>query len=209
MEQSLINDTVRWLRTLHPLSIYLTLFLVAYLENIIPPIWGDTLVVFAGYLGAASVIQLLPVYVLTVIASVIGFMTVYWLGFHWGDKIEEEPGNFWLLRFIPLRYLEKVRRWMGRWGLWIVAANRFLSGARSVISLTAGISKTNIFYTIICSTISSLLWNALLLSLGYVVKQNWQIIGHYLSLYGWFIFGVILLFILIRIGIGYYKRSKN
>ncbi len=209
MEQQLINEVVRWMQTLPPVSIYLVFFSVAYLENIIPPIWGDLMVVFAGYLAAEAIIAFVPVYLLTVVASVLGFMTVYWLGFYWGEKIEDRPKKFWLLRFIPLRYIEKVQGWMQRWGQGVIVANRFLSGARSVISLTAGISRTKVSLTIISSTISSLLWNALLLTLGYLVHENWQVIGHYLSVYGRIILGLILLFIAIRTGVYFYRKNTS
>src|SRR5699024_8538713 len=144
-------------------------------------------------------------YIFTVVASVAGFMSIYWLGFYWGEQIENNPNRYWLLRFIPLKYINKVRGWMDRWGQGVIVANRFLSGARSVISLTAGISKTRITQTILGSTISSLLWNAILLTLGYIVQKNWKIIGHYLSVYSRIILGLIILFIAVRLGIYFYK----
>ena len=39
-------------------------------------------------------------------------------------------------RWLPKQYIFKAQVWMKRWGYGVVAANRFLSGARSVISLT-------------------------------------------------------------------------
>lgn len=209
MEQQFINEVVQWVKTLPPFSIYLVFFAVAYLENLIPPIWGDLFVAFGGYLAAVSIVELVPVYLLTVGASVLGFMTMYWLGFHWGEQIESHPEDYWLLRFIPLKYIQKVRSWMHRWGQGVIIANRFLSGARSVISLTAGISQTKVMATALSSAVSSLLWNALLLTFGYIVQQNWQTVSHYLSIYGWFILGVIGLFIVIRGGIYMYKKNNK
>jgi len=209
MEQQVINDAVHWIETLPAFSIYLVFFAVAYLENIVPPIPGDILVAFGGYLAATSVIYFIPVYIFTVVASVAGFMSIYWLGFYWGEQIENNPNRYWLLRFIPLKYINKVRGWMDRWGQGVIVANRFLSGARSVISLTAGISKTRITQTILGSTISSLLWNAILLTLGYIVQKNWKIIGHYLSVYSRIILGLIILFIAVRLGIYFYKKRNH
>lgn len=208
MEQQFLNEIIQWVETLAPFYIYTVFFLVAYLENIIPPIWGDLFVAFGGYLAAISVISFIPVYLVTVIASVLGFMTVYWLGYHWGKQIENHPEDFWLLRFIPLKYIQKVRGWMHRWGQGVVVANRFISGARSVISLTAGISHTRPLLTAVSSTVSSLLWNAILLTLGYLVQQNWRIVGHYLSIYWQIIVGLILLVIIVRVGIYFYRKKR-
>lgn len=208
MIEQVTHDFLDWINNLPAVSIYLVFFLVAYFENIIPPVPGDVLVAFGGYLAAESVIRIFPVLALTTIASVIGFMTMYWLGSHWGSKIEVQKNKFWLVKFIPLEYLTKVQSWMQRWGMGVVMANRFLAGTRSVIALTAGISHTRISSTVICSTISSVLWNGILLAFGWVVHENWHVIGDYLTIYGRIILAIIVLFLLVRLGIGYYRKNK-
>ena len=207
MIDQFVQEMVELINSLPPMSIYLVFFLVAYIENVVPPIPGDVLVAFGGYLAAESIIGLVPVLLLTTIASVIGFMSMYWIGSRWGAQIQKKERRFWLLRFIPLEYLKKVRSWMQRWGMGVVLANRFLAGTRSVISLTAGLSHTRISTTIICSTISSILWNGILLGFGWVVHENWRLIGEYLSVYGKIILGAIGLFILIRLGFYYYRKN--
>ncbi|MDZ7683024.1 MAG: DedA family protein [Fodinibius sp.] len=189
------------------MSIYLVFFLVAYFENILPPVPGDVLVAFGGYLAAESVIGLIPVLILTTFASVIGFMSMYWIGSRWGEQIQKKQRRVWLLRFIPLEYLNKVRDWMQRWGVGVVLANRFLPGTRSVISITAGLSHTGITATVICSSISSVLWNGILLGFGWFVHENWRLIGEYLTIYGRIIFGAIGLVILYKLGNYYYKKK--
>jgi membrane protein DedA with SNARE-associated domain len=51
------------------------------------------------------------------------------------------------MRFIDMKYFERGRRWMQKWGQWVIVANRFLAGTRSVIAITAGIYRTKINYT--------------------------------------------------------------
>lgn len=196
MLEQLTQDLVQWIYTLPPVSIYGVFLAVAYLENVIPPIPGDVLVAFGGYLAAEAVIGLVPVYLLTTSASVVGFMSMYWLGSRWGWQIREREKH-WLVRFIPLRYIEKTRDWMNRWGQGVVVANRFLAGTRSVIALTAGISHTPPYLTALSSTVSSLLWNGILLGFGWVVQKNWHIIGDYLSAWGQ---GVLVLLALLILG---------
>src|SRR5699024_2336158 len=175
MVDQLTHDLIQLIETPPPLSVYLVFFLIAYLENIIPPIPGDLLVAFGGYLAAESIIHILPVYVLTVIASVAGFMSLYWLGSHWGRQVQQYPEQFWMVRFIPINYIQRVRHWMDRWGIGVVVANRFLAGTRSVISLAAGLSHAGTGRTAAGSLISSLLWNAILVGFGWIVHSNWVI----------------------------------
>lgn len=202
MEEYTIH-LVDWISSLGPLSIYLIFCLVAYLENVIPPVPGDVLIVFGGYLAAEQVIEFIPVLIGTSIASVLGFMSMYAIGAHFGDQIEIHRRKFWMMRFFDIKYFDKAKRWMFRWGQWVILSNRFLAGTRSVISLTAGITKTKVSPTIVNATISSLIWNTLLLGLGWIVNENWQVIGSYLNVYSWIIMS--LLFILIG---GWYAYQR-
>lgn len=204
-----VQQIVEWIQTLSPFYIYLIFTFVAYLENIVPPIPGDVLVAFGGYLAAEQVINFGPVLLLTTIASVFGFMSMYAIGLYFGDRIEQERSRFWLMRFIDVKYFDKINRWMGRWGQGVILANRFLAGTRSAISLTSGMTKTKVYATIINSFISSLLWNSILLIFGWVVHENWQVIGHYLNVYGWIVLIMIAILIVARVVYKRFRKKQN
>lgn len=201
-----IHHTVDWILTLSPLSIYAIFLAVAYLENVIPPVPGDILVVFGGYLAAEQIVRFSILLGITTVSSVLGFMTMYAIGAHWGYQIEVRRRKFWLTRFLDVRFFEKGKRWMNRWGQRVVLANRFLAGTRSVISLTAGISKTKISPTVLNAAISSFLWNGILLWAGWLVNENWQVIGHYLNIYGRVILALIVMALLIKFI--FYRKKK-
>ena len=200
------QEFIDWIQTLSPLSIYLIFGIIAYLENIIPPIPGDLLVAFGGYLAAERIIGFTPTLIITTIASVIGFMSMYAVGRYFGDQIEEKRTRIGLMRFFDVKYFDKGKKWMDRWGQGVILANRFLAGTRSVISITAGITKTKVYSTVISSGISSLLWNTILLGMGWLVHENWQIIGYYLNVYGWIILGILSCLILVWL---FYKRHEK
>jgi membrane protein DedA with SNARE-associated domain len=191
--EAYVDQLSEWIFTLTPLSIYLIFGAVAYLENVLPPIPGDLLVAFGGYLAAERVIGFTPLLAITTVASVIGFMTMYGIGAYFGDKISTHRKKFWLMRWVDVKYYDRGKRWMQQWGQGVILANRFLAGTRSVISLTAGMTHTRLFPTIISSAVSSLVWNFILLGLGWIVHENWHIIGDYLNIYGW---GILILIVL-------------
>jgi membrane protein DedA with SNARE-associated domain len=204
-----INQIVDWVITLSPAKIYLVFAVVAYVENVLPPIPGDLLVAFGGYLAAEQIVGFFPLLIITTVASVVGFMTMYIIGAHFGHKIEEQRSRFWLMRIVDVKYYDKVKRWMQRWGQGVVLANRFLAGTRSVISLASGVSKTKVSTTLLSSTGSSLIWNFLLLLMGWVVHENWQVIGHYLNIYGRVILAIIILAVAGRIVFKRRLKSKS
>lgn len=209
MADQIIQNIVEWISMVPPIGVYLIFFGIAYIENIIPPMPGDVLVAFGGYLAAEGIIDIFPILSLTVIASVFGFMTMYWFGHKWGVQIEDNRDSHFVLRFIDYKYFARGKKWMRRWGQGVVLANRFLAGTRSVISLTAGMSNLKIVPTVLNSIISSLLWNSLLISAGWVVRDNWQIIGEYLSSYGKIILALIVLIILLKVYFSYRPKEEK
>lgn len=175
---------VDWMSAFGPLGMYLIFTGVAYLENVLPPVPGDVLLAFGGYVAAEGLVGIFPLWVFTVVASVIGFMNMYWIGHKLEAQISDNRHDHFLLKFINYKHIQKGKLWMSKYGQWVVVGNRFLAGTRSVISLTVGMSHLKIPRTVLNATISSALWNALLLGAGWFVRDNWQVIGMYLSEYG-------------------------
>lgn len=196
--------SVNWISGQPVYLIYIYFSIIAYLENVVPPIPGDVLVAFAGYLVAIGQIDLTIVIISTVIASVIGFYNVYVLGDIWGKSVFDRGEEHWLLKFFDLEYLEKVKKWMAKYGQGVIVANRFLAGSRSVIALMAGMSHLNLKKTLISAVISSLFWNSILIAFGYFVQNNWEKIGDYLANYSKLILVLIILIITVR----YYYSKK-
>lgn len=165
-------------------SVYLIFCLIAYAENVVPPIPGDVLVAFAGYLAAEGVLRFDLLLIGSTIASVAGFMSMHAIGSRWGDGINEKKQFHWMFKYISFTYADRARRWMNRWGIRVILANRFLAGTRSVIALMSGISHVPVRTAIWSSAVSAVLWNALLLGAGWMIRENWEQIGVYLNRYG-------------------------
>ncbi len=208
MLDQVVQAVVDWVSLVGPIGVYLVFTTIAYLENILPPVPGDVLVAFSGYLAAEGLIGLFPIWSLTVTASVIGFMNMYWLGYKLEKQISANRHEHILLKFFNYRYIRIAKIWMTKYGQWVIVGNRFLAGTRSVISLTAGLSHLNIPQTVISSLISSMLWNALLIGSGWFVKENWAVIGDYLSTYGKIILIGIAILISVRV-VGLYLKGKK
>jgi membrane protein DedA with SNARE-associated domain len=194
-----VEQAVEWILTLSPASIYGIFMLVAYAENVLPPVPGDLLVVFGGYLSAEQIVSFNALLAITTIASVIGFMNMYAFGYYFGDKIETERSDFWLMKVIDVKYFDRCKRWMHNYGQAVIIANRFLAGTRSVIAVTAGLTKMRPVTTVLSSMVSSLSWNFVLLGAGWIVHENWYVIGDYLNYYGWSILILLVLALLGRL----------
>ena len=179
MLADLLGDIVAWMETLSPLMIYATVFVVAYLENVVPPIPGDMVIVFGGALVGLGRVEFVPVVLLATVSGALGFMTMYAVGRRVGDAVLD-PDR---MRWIPKRAAHTVRDGLQRWGFGVVAANRFLSGARSVIALMVGAAEMRAGPTALWATVSAAVWTAGIAYLGLVLGDNWPVIGEWLKRY--------------------------
>jgi len=159
--------------------VFFTVFVASYLENIFPPIPGDTILIFGAYLVGRGDLSFSMAIVTTLLGSVLGFLTLYVVGYKYGRGFMYSKQQTW---FSP-NSLNRVEKLFERWGYGVVLINRFLAGLRSVVGLFSGIGKLNIFKVILLSTLSSLLWNGTLLWLGSTIGENWEQIGVYLKRY--------------------------
>lgn len=194
-----------WMQGLSPVWAYATLFLIAYGENVAPPIPGDMVVVFGGYLAGLGQLHLGMVVFLSTVGGALGFMTMFVIGARLGQSLLD-PDRF---RWLPRDGIEKAQRWIQTYGYGVVAANRFLSGARSVISLTAGMAQMDTKRTFWWCTVSALVWTGIISYAGYAVGDNWQVVVAYLRAYGRIILTLLFVAAVAVLGRWYWRRQTT
>jgi len=197
----MIEQTITTLNNFPNETIYLFLFFIAFIEYILPPIPGDTIMVFGAYLIGIGKLDLLTVYVLVTLGSMGGFLVLFFVGKHYGREFFLKK-NY---RLFSRKMILKTEKWFQRYGVRLIAANRFLSGARSAISLIAGISNMKVFATTLAALFSSMIWNAILISSGYYLGKNWHAVITIIKRYNQFVIIVITLSILFY----FWKINKN
>ncbi len=200
----MIENILSFITALSPFWIYIALFFFAYIENVFPPSPSDLVVVIGGSLIAANSIHFIPTLLITTIGSVLGFMTLFWVG----SKLDRKVISKGKLKFIPTEGLDKVELWFNRYGYFIIFANRFLPGTRSVVSFFAGLSELNAKKTTILATGSAFIWNAIIIYLGIVFGNNIKVVDKYLSTYSNIVIGATIVIILFFIIKYFIKKSR-
>ena len=183
---------------------YGVLFLSAFVENVFPPIPGDTVTIVGAYFVGTGRLNFWGVYLSTTAGSVLGFMTLYILAYWLEWQVLEKYRPGWVRK----SHLDRVEAWFQQYGYGIILANRFLSGARSVISIVAGLSRLNGFLVLISATFSVLLWNGLLIYLGAFIGKSWEEVVYYVKLYNKIIF-VGLAAVLVSYALFYWYRKRR
>ena len=197
----MIDAITNYFTSLTPGWLYFALFLSSYAENVIPPVPGDTVLVFAAYLVGCSQKHFTGVFISTTLGSVAGFMTYYFLGRVIGQEYFLKR-NF---RFLPAARILKAGGWFRQYGYWVLLFNRFLSGIRSVISIVAGIYSLPWPRVLALALVSCALWNGALIWVGYLLGQNWRLIEDILRQYN----RILLIAMILFAGVWFIRRRLN
>ena len=142
------------------------------MENVFPPIPGDTITAFGAFLVGTRRLSFFGVYLSTTIGSLIGFMFLFWIGSLLGRRFFIERDY----RFFKARDIIRAEEWFQKYGYFLILLNRFFPGVRSVISIAGGISRLRVLKVILLALISSGVWNLIWIALGYSVGTNWDMV---------------------------------
>ncbi len=194
-----------WMASLPPAWIYVVTFAIAYGENVIPPVPGDVAIVVAGSLVALGVVSFVPTLLVALVGSTLGFLTMYAIGRRLGEAIHDPLR----LRWIPRAPVRRVDVWFGRWGLGVVAANRFLSGGRAVIALVSGSACLPAGPVAAWSLASATVWCTLLVAGGYAVGAEWERVLGVLRVYGRIVTAVLIVVVAAAAVVGWRRRRRR
>lgn len=188
-----------------PFWIYVTLFLFAFVENVFPPSPSDLVVVIGGSLVSTGVIYFIPAVLLTTLGSIIGFMIL----FYFGSTVDRKVVHSGKYKYIPVDAIEKVELWFKKYGYYVIIANRFMPGTRSVISFFSGMSNLNVRKTLVLASISALVWNTIIIYLGYFFGNNISVVDKYLSTYSNIAISITVVVVIVLVIKFFISKKKN
>jgi membrane protein DedA with SNARE-associated domain len=198
-----LDTIVAYLQSLSPVLICIIVFSIAFIENVFPPSPSDLIIVFGGSLVGIGRVGFAETLFWASAGSTLGFVVMYKVGDWFGERILARGK----IKFIPVESVQKVDAWFRKYGLWLIVANRFLSGTRAVVSFFAGMAELPLIPTIVLCAISAVAWNALLILGGFYLGNNWREIGGYLSTYSQAVTGLTIV-VAIAFGARYIYRRR-
>ncbi len=169
---SYLDSFLNLLNSLPNTLLYFLLGLSAFVENVFPPIPGDTITAFGAFLVATQRLSFFGVYLSTTLGSLFGFMFLFWIGSLLGRRFFIEKDY----RFFRARDIIRAEEWFRKYGYFLILLNRFFPGIRSVISIAGGISQLQVLRVTLLALVSSSVWNLIWISLGYSIGTNWDIV---------------------------------
>lgn len=157
---------------------YVGVFVLMTLESALIPIPSEVTMPFAGFLVYKGIMSFWVVVCIGAIANVVGSLVAYYIGYFFSEqtllKWIHKYGKFILLTESDY---QKSRVWFEKWGNGVTFFSRLVPGARTFISLPAGIFKINVWKFVVYTFIGSLIWSILLTYIGFYLGAQWTTIG--------------------------------
>lgn len=165
------TDTIlEFLQALPNGVIYLMLGLSAFVENLVPPIPGDTITAMGAVLVGTGRLGFTGVYTATTAGSLAGFLSLFAVGVFIDRRFFIEKDYRWF----SARNIVRAEAWFRKYGYLLVALNRFLPGIRSTVSIAGGISGLKPLPVCALAFLSCAVWNGAWIFLGYSMGSRWE-----------------------------------
>ncbi|MGE4531311.1 MAG: DedA family protein [Acidithiobacillus sp.] len=129
---------------------------------------GEAVVIIAGALAHAGVLDLSLVIVVSWLGSTLNDQLLYQLGYHYGDRILNI-----LPRFLR-RHIVQAEALIRRFGDWVTLLFRFVYGTRTITPILLGVHHYPPKRYLWMNPVAAAVWAAAIAGMGYVLGASLQ-----------------------------------
>jgi membrane protein DedA with SNARE-associated domain len=174
-------------------------------ENLFPPLPSELILPLAGfYVGQGEMTFVLAVLAAT-IGSVLGALILYAVARFGGRRVVLRLGK--VLR-VKEQDLDRGDEWFDRHGSWVVLFGRLVPGARSLVSIPAGLSEMPVIRFTALTALGSTVWNCALIGAGWTLGEHYEKVGGIVGPVGTAVVGICALAVLALV-VGAYRRRRR
>ena len=159
---------------------YLGVFTVIGLEYACFPIPSEVVLPFVGMSITQTSLQFFPAFLVSILAGLFGSLICYLIGYYGGVPLFNQlcQRNHSLKKAT-----DTFNNWFSHYGRWAVLFSRVIPLTRTYISLFAGVNGMSLLEFFLYSATGIALWNLVLMSLGFYLGHNWELIEGILNTY--------------------------
>jgi membrane protein DedA with SNARE-associated domain len=153
---------------------YPGLALLVCVEQVFPPIPSEVILPLAGYYVNEGDFNFLAALAAATVGAVAGSFILYELTRRGGRPMLLRHGHIFRLRE---KDLDRADVWFERYGAWLVLLGRLVPGARSLVSVSAGLSNMPRLEFAALTVAGSATWNAALIGAGWALGSSYDEVG--------------------------------
>jgi membrane protein DedA with SNARE-associated domain len=173
--------------------------LLMFLENLFPPIPSEVVMPLAGFTAAQGELSIIGVVIAGVAGSILGALPWYFAG-HWygADRLKRFAGRHGQWLTISPQDIDRSSHWFAQHGRGAVLIGRLVPGVRTLISVPAGVCAMNLSPFLFYSTVGTSGWTSVLAGAGYLLQEQWDVVGAYVGPISKIVLGLVVLWFAVR-----------
>lgn len=189
---------------------YFGVFFLILLENVFPPIPSEVILLISGFFSSYTSLSVFYMILASTLGSFLGAIILYYIGKIFNKERLKKivNGRLGKILFLKENDIDKADEWFDNKGNKSVFFCRFVPIVRSLISIPAGMSEMPMGKFIIYTICGSMIWNTVLICLGYRLGSNWEYVLTILDKYQMLVI-VILVIIFGYVIIKFYRKKRK
>ena len=157
---------------------YAGIFFLMFLESSFFPFPSEVVMIPAGYLAYKGEMSLVLALLFGTLGSLAGALFNYYLSIKLGRTLLLKYGKY---VWFDEQKLKKMEEFFARHGEISTFNGRLIPVVRQYISLPAGLARMNLFKFSLYTSLGAFIWMVVLVSLGYFLGSNEEVIKEYLK----------------------------
>lgn len=189
---------------------YFGVFFLILIENVFPPIPSEVILLFSGFFSSYTSLSVFYMILASTLGSFLGAIILYYIGKIFNKERLKKivNGRLGKILFLKENDIDKADEWFDNKGNKSVFFCRFVPIVRSLISIPAGMSEMPMGKFIIYTICGSMIWNTVLICLGFRLGRNWEYVLTILDKYQMLVI-VILVIIFGYVIIKFYRKKRK
>ena len=185
-------------------------FFLILIENVFPPIPSEVILLISGFFSSYTSLSVFYMILASTLGSFLGAIILYYIGKIFNKERLKKivNGRLGKILFLKENDIDKADEWFDNKGNKSVFFCRFVPIVRSLISIPAGMSEMPMGKFIIYTICGSMIWNTVLICLGYRLGSNWEYVLTILDKYQMVVI-VILVIIFGYVIIKFYRKKRK
>lgn len=184
----------------------IAMFFIIMLEYACFPVSSEIVLPFSGAVASMNHTSFFVILALSVIAGLLGTGLCYTIGWFGGGAIL----NAIMKRFPKSeKGIQSSYEKFNKNGAAAVCIGRVIPLIRTYIALVAGASKLNPATYFLSSAVGIMIWNTLLIGLGYTLRQNYRKVAEYYDRYKHNLVPVLILCVIIIVANIIWKKRRR
>jgi membrane protein DedA with SNARE-associated domain len=178
-----------------------TVGLAVFLNGLGVPSLGEVFLPLGGAAVRAGHVNAVELFIVALIAQVLGLIVSYWIGRSGGLILVERFGKY---IFLNQRELMATHRAFEKYGGPMVLVGAFIPGPQAFVGYVAGIAEMNFTKFLASAIVGKAVWVGGMIFLGYQLANHLSLIDSSIKQ-----IGLVILIVLVAAGAWYLIRHRN